>query len=161
MDYWLNEKPKFLFMFRREPFVSPCYILGLNLLFLSLQLIKITLMDFNVLLVLPTWIRCSVTTFLTDVSMWLSSFYKAILPVINDLWVVKLWKAHVLFVVGFSITLQEQWMWSNSQILWDLRLIPQYQRLINLLHFDDSILFTKIDLADPGAQVLVHSKNGH
>jgi hypothetical protein len=42
-----------------------------------------------------------------------------------------------------------------------LRLIPQDQRLINLLHFDDSIIFTKIDLADLGAQVLVHSKNGH
>jgi hypothetical protein len=47
------------------------------------------------------------------------------------------------------------------KLLNPLRLIPQDQRLINLLHFDDSILFTKIDLADLGAQVLVCSKNGH
>lgn len=146
-------------MFRRGPVVSPCYILGLNLLFLSLQLIEITLTDFNVLLVLPTWIKCSVTTFLTDVSMWLSSFYKAITTC--DQWSL----GSEALKGSCSVC---SWILNHSsgaadviKLVNPLRLIPQDQRLINLLHFDDSIIFTKIDLADLGAQVLVHSKNGH
>ncbi len=45
-----------------------------------------------------------------EVSKWLSSFFKAMFPVVNDLWVSKLKKAEVLvLVVGFSMTLQEWW----------------------------------------------------
>ncbi len=50
------------------------------------------------------------STSLTEVSKWLSSFFKAMFPVVNDLWVSKLKRQMFLvLVVGFSMTPQEWW----------------------------------------------------
>jgi hypothetical protein len=43
----------------------------------------------------PKFICAASSTSLTDVSKWLCSFFKAMFPVVNDLWVSKLKKADV------------------------------------------------------------------
>jgi hypothetical protein len=58
----------------------------------------------------PRFICAASSSSLTVVSEWLCSFFKAMFPTVNDLWVSKLKKADVLvIVVGFSMTLQEWW----------------------------------------------------
>jgi hypothetical protein len=56
---------------------------------------------------------CSSSTSLTDVSKWLCSFFKAMFPTVNDLWVSKLKKADVpcdsSWILNDSMTLQEWW----------------------------------------------------
>jgi len=53
----------------------------------------------------PRFICAVSSTSLTDVSKWLCSFFKAMFPAVNDLWVSKLKKAvFLVIVVGFSMT---------------------------------------------------------
>jgi hypothetical protein len=49
------------------------------------------------------FICASSCTSLTNVSKWLSSFQKALLPVVNDLWVSKLRKACVPYVSSWTL----------------------------------------------------------
>lgn len=49
------------------------------------------------------FICASSCTSLTNVSKWLSSFHKALLPVVNDLWVSKFRKACVPYVSGWTL----------------------------------------------------------
>jgi hypothetical protein len=58
----------------------------------------------------PRFICAASSSSLTDVSKWLCSFFKAMFPMVNDLWVLNLKKQMFLvIVVGFSMTLQEWW----------------------------------------------------
>ncbi len=53
----------------------------------------------------PRFICAASSSSLTDVSKWLCSFFKAMFPTVNDLWV----QMFLVIVVGFSMTLQEWW----------------------------------------------------
>ncbi len=58
----------------------------------------------------PRFICAASSTSLTEVCRGLSSFFKAMFPAVNDLWVSKLKRQKFLvLVVGFSLTLQEWW----------------------------------------------------
>ncbi len=95
----------------------------------------------------PRFICAAISTSLTDVSKWLCSFFKAMLPVVNDLWVSKLKKADVPCV--------SSWILNDSagvvEVINELNLsrseIDKASPLL-LQSFDFSTLYTKIDLVD-------------
>ncbi len=86
------------------------------------------------------------STSLTEVSKWLSSFYKAIFPMVNDLWVSKHRKVHVPF--------GSHWILNDSTGVLDvtklklLRLEVQQASPLLWQLFDFSALYIKIDLTN-------------
>jgi len=94
------------------------------------------------------------STFLTEVSKWLSSFFKAMFPAVNDLWVSKLKKADVPCV--------SSWILNDStgvvEVINKLNLLrSEVDEAFPLLlqSFDFSTLYTKIDLMDLKARMRV------
>jgi hypothetical protein len=74
------------------------------------------------------------STFLTEVSKWLSSFFKAMFPAVNDLWVSKLKKADIpcisSSILNDSIGVVEV---INKLTLQDQKLIKLSQSCCSLL----------------------------
>jgi len=102
----------------------------------------------------PRFVCVVSSTSLTDVSKWLSSFYKAILHVVNDLWVSKLGKAHVHHV--------SSWILNDFTGAVDLIKSPKFLRSADekssplwLQSFEFSTLRTKINLVDLKAHMKV------
>jgi hypothetical protein len=82
-----------------------------------------------------------------EVSKWLSSFFKAMFPVVNDLWVSKLKKAEVPCV--------SSWFLNDSTGVVEVIIKLNLSRLegdkaspLMLQSFDFLTLYTKIDLMD-------------
>ncbi len=102
----------------------------------------------------PRFICAASSTSLTDVSKWLCSFFKAMFPMVNDLWVSKLKKADVpcdsSWILNDSIGVVEvinKFNLSRSEIDKASSLLLQF--------FDFSTLHTKFDQVDLKAHMRV------
>ncbi len=99
-------------------------------------------------------IRAASSSSLTDVSKWLCSFFKALFPTVNDLWVSKLKKA--------DVPCDSSWILNDSTGLVEVinnlnRSRSESDKASPLLlqSFDFSTLYTKIDLVDLKARMRV------
>jgi len=102
----------------------------------------------------PRFICAASSSSLTDVSKWLCSFFKAMFPTINDLWVSKLKKTDVSF--------DSSWILNDSTGVVELinnlnRSRSEIDKASPLLlqYFDFSTLYTNIDLVDLKARMRV------
>ncbi len=84
---------------------------------------------------------------LTEVSKWLSSFYKVICPTVNDLWVSKFRKVDVPCVSGWILNESTRIVDIIKQLNISRSEVDKASTLL-LQSFDFSILYTKIDLMD-------------
>ncbi len=102
----------------------------------------------------PRFICAASSTPLTDVSKWLCSFFKAMFPTVNDLWVSKLKKP--------DVPCDSSWILNDStgvvEVINKLNLsrfeIDKASPLL-LQSFDFSTLYTKIDLVNLKAHMRV------
>ncbi len=102
----------------------------------------------------PRFICAASSSSLTDVSKWVCSFFKALFPTVNDLWVSKLKKA--------DVPCDSSWILNDStgvvEVINNLnRSRSESDKASPLLlqSFDFSTLYTKIDLVDLKARMRV------
>jgi hypothetical protein len=102
----------------------------------------------------PRFICAASSTSLTDVSKWLCSFFKAMFPTVNQLWVSKLKKA--------DVPRDSSWILNGSTGVVEVINKLNHSRSeidkaspLLLQSFDFSTLYTKIDLVDLKARMRV------
>jgi hypothetical protein len=102
----------------------------------------------------PRFICAASSTSLTEVSKWGSSFFKAMFPVVNDLWVSKLKKADVPCVSSWIITDSTGLVEVVNKLNLSRSEVDKASQLL-LQSFDFLTLYTKIGQMDLNARMRV------
>ncbi len=102
----------------------------------------------------PSFICAASSTSLTDVSKWLCSFFKAMFPTVNHLWVSKLKKADVPCDSSWILNGCTGVVEVINKLNHSRSEIDKASALL-LQSFDFSTLYTKIDIVDSKARMRV------